>query len=328
VEKPLVSVLTCAYNALPYLRDAIDSVRSQTYQNWELLICDDASIDGTRAFLDTVSDPRIKTFANTTNRGYLYTKNKLHQLASGAFLTQLDADDVYGPNKLELQVRAAIGMQASIVGCGYATIDTKARIGSAFSVPEDSFLTDPLSVGNLPFWFPSLLVERSVFANIGLFDEYFTGAFGDDLYWAIRAAEHYEFYCISSVQYFYRYTPGSITNSLTVGRKAIITLVVSELASQRSLLGTDWLEQREYERLHRYERSLLEDRELMHNRLLTFAAKHVDHAEFSSAMRVLFKACRHRLFSERSLRVAFYMFRKYLLVTIRSFSCWLSQSTR
>lgn len=104
VDKPLVSVLMNCFNGEAFLREAIDSVLAQTYENWELVFWDNQSTDKTAEICQGYSDPRIRyIYADEhTNLGAARVKAMKH--VKGSLLAVLDADDVWLPNKLELQV--------------------------------------------------------------------------------------------------------------------------------------------------------------------------------------------------------------------------------
>ena len=107
MNTPLVSVLMPAYNAGPYVRQAAESILSQTYPHLELLVADDASTDNTRALLDALAgDPRVRLFHNETNRGYLQTTNELFRHCKGGLITFMDADDWSAPARIEKLVQA------------------------------------------------------------------------------------------------------------------------------------------------------------------------------------------------------------------------------
>jgi glycosyltransferase involved in cell wall biosynthesis len=93
-----------AYNAGNYIAQAIQSVLSQTYQNWELIIINDCSSDNTADKIAEFTDPRIKVFHNEQNEGIVYTRNRALHYSTGKYISVLDADDVYLPEKLSVQV--------------------------------------------------------------------------------------------------------------------------------------------------------------------------------------------------------------------------------
>ncbi len=105
MEKPLVSVMMPVYNGLPLIKASLESLYRQTWTNWECLIVDDGSSDGTSAYLDSISDPRVKVFHFPKNQGRSAARQKALDEAKGKYLAMLDADDLYHPQKLEIQVK-------------------------------------------------------------------------------------------------------------------------------------------------------------------------------------------------------------------------------
>ena len=102
--KELVSVIMPTYNCGRFIKESIDSVLAQTYQNWELLIVDDCSTDDTKAIVQTYKDERIHYMRNETNQGAALTRNRALREAKGKYIAFLDADDLWLPEKLEKQI--------------------------------------------------------------------------------------------------------------------------------------------------------------------------------------------------------------------------------
>jgi len=94
-----------AYNNSEFIRDAIDSILNQTYQNIELIISDDGSADNTREIIDSYTDDRIKRFHQNQNQGILKQENLLMNQANGYYIGKCDGDDICEPTKIEKQVR-------------------------------------------------------------------------------------------------------------------------------------------------------------------------------------------------------------------------------
>lgn len=99
---PKVSIYISTYNRLEKLKRAIDSVLNQDYQNWELLVCDDASSDDTSNYMHALvlTDNRIRYFRNDSNKGACVTRNLGIFNASGLFITGLDDDDEFSSDRL------------------------------------------------------------------------------------------------------------------------------------------------------------------------------------------------------------------------------------
>ncbi|MFV0330623.1 MAG: glycosyltransferase [Dysgonomonas sp.] len=104
-ETPLFSILIAQYNNRKYLQDAINSVMTQTYTNWEVILVDDASTDNSKELYKMYADnSRIKIFYNEENRGCGYTKRRCVELATGEICGFLDPDDLLVSNALEVMV--------------------------------------------------------------------------------------------------------------------------------------------------------------------------------------------------------------------------------
>src|SRR5690625_3661748 len=105
-HKPLVSVITPAYNAERFIAEAIESVRKQTYTNWEMIIVNDCSTDRTVQIVESYQkkDKRIKLYHLQKNSGSGVARNKAMDEANGRFLAFLDSDDLWLPEKLERQI--------------------------------------------------------------------------------------------------------------------------------------------------------------------------------------------------------------------------------
>ncbi|MEZ9412517.1 glycosyltransferase family 2 protein [Vibrio lentus] len=101
-----VSIITPAYNAEKWIFRTYQSIQSQTYTNWEWLITDDCSSDGTLAILNDLakSDCRVKVFKNKRNSGAAVSRNNSLSNATGEFLAFIDSDDIWLSNKIEMQL--------------------------------------------------------------------------------------------------------------------------------------------------------------------------------------------------------------------------------
>lgn len=103
----LVSIITPTWACAKFISDTIISIQSQTYQDWELLIQDDCSIDNTDKIVESLAklDPRIKYECNKINSGAAITRNNALKRAQGRWIAFLDSDDLWLPEKLEHQLK-------------------------------------------------------------------------------------------------------------------------------------------------------------------------------------------------------------------------------
>lgn len=101
----LVSIIMPSYNTAQYIADSIRSVQAQTYKNWELLIVDDCSLDGSDDVVAPfLSDTRIRYLKNEVNSGAAVSRNYALREARGRWIAFLDSDDLWAPEKLERQI--------------------------------------------------------------------------------------------------------------------------------------------------------------------------------------------------------------------------------
>ncbi len=123
---PLVSVLMPVYNGLETLPKAIHSLQLQTYTNWKLIVVNDGSTDGTKEYLDvlTESESKLKVIHLEKNCGRGNARNLCLENAEGEFVAFLDSDDMYFPTKLEKQVNYLVeNPTICLVGCGVGILE-------------------------------------------------------------------------------------------------------------------------------------------------------------------------------------------------------------
>jgi glycosyltransferase involved in cell wall biosynthesis len=132
MKYPLVSVIMPAYNAEKYISESIESVLTQSYQNWELLITDDRSHDSTQQIVEEycLKDERIKLFINKENGGAGVARNNSIEKASGRFIAFLDTDDQWLPEKLSKQIAFMLKNNYGFTFTAYQKIENGQLKGS------------------------------------------------------------------------------------------------------------------------------------------------------------------------------------------------------
>lgn len=136
---PRVSVIMPAYNAEAYIEAAIRSVMNQTMPDWELIVLDDGSRDGTCGIVEGLAaeDPRVTLVRNSENMGVARTRNRGFDLCSGRYAALLDSDDVWHPDKLEKQLARMEQTGAELSCTSYAIVDADGKkIRNDVTVPE------------------------------------------------------------------------------------------------------------------------------------------------------------------------------------------------
>lgn len=137
----MISIITPVYNAKNYIAETIASVRAQTYKEFEWLLVEDCSTDGTREYLQeclqTIGDERIRMIPLETNGGAARARNRGLKEAKGRYICYLDADDLWMSDKLEKELAYMQEKQAGFVFTGYEFGDEQAKgTGHVVVVPE------------------------------------------------------------------------------------------------------------------------------------------------------------------------------------------------
>ncbi len=101
---PLVSILMPVFKTAPYLREAMDSMLSQTFKDFELIVLNDCSPDNAEEILDIYNDPRIVRYKGEKNAGLSNVLNVGIGMARGKYIARMDSDDISLPNRLQIQV--------------------------------------------------------------------------------------------------------------------------------------------------------------------------------------------------------------------------------
>jgi len=185
-----VSVIIPTYNRLSLLKNAIESVLTQTYTNFEIIVVDDGSSDGTRQYLLSLNDSRIKPILLDTNSGANIARNVGMRKAEGRYLAFLDDDDIFDNTKLEklkshiercVKKPDIIYHNAKIV-----MINEKCEYLSRPGQCQDYFTN--LLIENIVGGTPMVTINKSVIAKCGYFDESLF-ALEDYGYW-LKAAKY------------------------------------------------------------------------------------------------------------------------------------------
>ena len=168
-RQPLVSVLMSVHNDLQYLRESIDSIFNQSFGDFEFILIDDGSTDGSGDFLKNLSDSRVKLLVNPANIGLTASLNLGFDLARGKYLARMDADDISEPLRLQRQVEfLEAHPQIGIVGCSRHLIDEEGTtIAMAPALEDDLAIRWKCLMGN-PFAHPTVMIRRQVLLDHAL----------------------------------------------------------------------------------------------------------------------------------------------------------------
>ena len=155
-----------AFNSERYIGSAIESVLSQTYQNFELIIYDDGSADRTLEIIYGYQDSRIKVILGNDNRGLIFARNTIANVANGKYLALLDADDIATPDRFERQVAFLEQKNTDLCGSAYFTKNEKTgEIKKSKQKYTNSDLKALLLIGS-PFCNPTIMGKLEIFKKV------------------------------------------------------------------------------------------------------------------------------------------------------------------
>lgn len=195
------------FNGVPYLKDAIDSVLSQSYKNFEFLIIDDGSTEDVSSIIKSYKDSRIK-FLSRENRGLGSTLNELASMAASEYIFRMDADDICEITRFEKQISLMLA-DPDIVMCGGGV---RYIVGTSYLPAFSPVLGDrnikyALQQGRFPICHPAIVFRKSAFLRIG---GYRLGGAGEDLDFFLRMSEIGKVENVNFLVLNYRITAGSL----------------------------------------------------------------------------------------------------------------------
>lgn len=156
------------YNAEKFLREAIESVLTQTFREFEFLIIDDASVDDSVNIIQSYSDPRIRFYQNETNKGISATLNRGIELANAELIARMDADDICSPHRLERQYEFILAHpDGGLYSCWAEEVsEDNQPIRTERFKPGDYFYNLTFSCWT---YHPTLVYRRSAVMSIGMY---------------------------------------------------------------------------------------------------------------------------------------------------------------
>jgi glycosyltransferase involved in cell wall biosynthesis len=233
-SQPKVSVLMPVYNGEPYLCEAIDSILNQTFSDFELIIIDDCSKDGSVELIKTYTDSRIRLIANPVNQGLRFILNQGLRLAQAEYIARMDCDDISLPQRLAKQVEYLDRHpEIAIVGGQSVYIDTTGKImdnNMYWCAAEHSSIRWTAGY-ECPFVHPLVMYRQQIlWGELGGYDE--NATFAEDYEMWLHLLKHnYQGANLTEVLLKYRVNPASMMNSAKAETKikAVIPMQKSYL---------------------------------------------------------------------------------------------------
>ncbi len=212
--KPEISVIMSVYNGETYLEEAIESVRNQTFKNWELIVINDCSTDSTAKILADFSlkDGRIKVHTNEVNLRLPASLNKAVSLSSGKYIARMDADDICLPERLERQYRfMEENKEVALSSCRFMTVKNGVYAsGGAGGRCDSKVLKAMLLVAN-PILHPGVIAKAEVMKKYN-YDTSLTCTEDLEL-WARMAADNQRIEILPECLLIYRLHDKQITST-------------------------------------------------------------------------------------------------------------------
>ena len=276
--RPTVSVLVTTYQHRDFVEEALESLRAQTWSDFEVIITDDASTDGTadvvQAWLDRTGFPA--TFIrNPTNRGICANRNQALARARGELVCSLSGDDAYAPDRLAVQVAALRSLPDDVAGVygDMSLVDGRGEpLPGTFMAgrvpPEGRELFRHLLLERNPVPTPAVMVRRACLDAVGPYDERLSV---EDYQMWLRLTERFELRRIPGTFVRYRSHPSSLSQDPAHHARR---------RASTSLMLTDWIGRTPW------------DRELL-DRLWTLGLGQLRRGEDAGARRTLRTVARH-----------------------------------
>lgn len=206
---PSISIVMAAFNAEAFIAEAIESILKQTHTDYEFIIINDGSTDGTLSIIKQFTDKRIIIIDNESNCGLAASLNKGIRVAKGKYVARMDADDISSPNRLERQ----FDFLENNSGCDVCVTPMR-LFGSETSVTGEGLITDNDIKAELIWGTPTnhatMLMRSDKIKTHNLYYDETFGVGQDWKFW-YDVRDHVTVYSLSELLYFYRRGEHNVT---------------------------------------------------------------------------------------------------------------------
>ena len=212
---PKLSVNIPCFNSGRFIRQTVESVINQTFQDLEIVIVDDGSHDNTKQIISSFKDARIRYFYKD-NEGLAFTRNKAIDLSDGEYIALLDHDDLWEPEKIEkqLEVFKKNNNLGLVFSDSYILENNHKKKFTYFDriKPKKGFIFEDLLFASSNFIpLSSVIVRKDVFKDVGFFNPAFK--IGEELELFLKVAQLYEFDYIDKPLITYRLHEGNFSTN-------------------------------------------------------------------------------------------------------------------
>ncbi len=314
----LVSVIIPNYNCAEFLDKCLESVVNQTYKNIEIVICDNASTDNSVEIFQrwAEKDERIRLLTTEVNQGGMKCYNRLFKEAKGDYIMIQDSDDWCD---LERVAKQAAVLDNYDVGCcmtnsiyyyQHSEPEYPARPGSSI-----------VTIDTYEDWAPAtIMFRREILDTIPGYHLFWDRVTSYDNYFIMDIMEKFGAYYIDEYLYFVWARSNSDHRSIDLKdpnglRKLISFDIYQFLKKQRKETGTDYLNDNKLEELKAYEKSLLDNKKLISDKIRMFASIQIDYGKHKNAWELMRKAIQVAPFFTKNYRTLMYLVRSQLKLT-------------
>lgn len=238
MHAPLVSVLMPVYNGRPFVSEAVESILCQTLRDFEFIVIDDGSTDGSldvlRAF--ALRDTRIRLI-ESSHYGYVTLLNRGLSLCRGQYIARMDADDIACRDRLTRQIEyLKAHPSVGVVGGGMLVVSRDGRpIGISRPIADDSEVHRRLPHGNC-LAHPTVVMRRDALLKVGGYRSEFLPAEDYDLW--LRISEHCRLTNVPEIVLRYRVHDKQVSTTQVL--QQVISTIAAQLAARsRATTGTD-----------------------------------------------------------------------------------------
>jgi glycosyltransferase involved in cell wall biosynthesis len=221
MKNPSISVLMPVYNPGVHLKDAIESILYQTFQDFEFIIINDGSTDGSASLLEYYAGkyPKIRLF-HQKNQGLPITRNRGINLSRGYYIANMDADDISLPKRLEAQYAfLEKNPKVAALGTQIATIDqTSSKTGKAWRPPSTPGLVAWRTLFRPSIAHPTVMIKRSILVKQKGYE--LACRVGEDFALWTRLVPYYRLQSLPESLYNRRIWEGNITSTKAVNDEA------------------------------------------------------------------------------------------------------------
>ncbi|MDH4231470.1 MAG: glycosyltransferase [Nitrospirota bacterium] len=235
---PKVSVIIPTFNRLAFLQAAVESVLKQTFQDFEIIVVDDASNEDVQGIVQGFNDKRIKCIRHEVNKGEAGSRNTGILHATGEFIAFLDDDDTWVPDKLRLQMNVLENSPLKVGGIysGFIAADCAGKKLQTKIPTKKGDIYRDLLVKNTIGTPSTVLIRRTCVETAGLFDEDI--CYGTDHDFYLRISRHFDFEFIAAPLVRYHIHDSRISNNpemMAKGLKAMAHKYRDEVGKLRHL---------------------------------------------------------------------------------------------